>query len=990
MGREESETGGEVSRTGGEVRETGRRRTFTRRGAEPPVVAPWIRTRLRAAPGAAVALALLVLATVCLAASFPRAVDRYEDAGLRRAVADATALRTSVQLSAPPPSLGATQQERESVLRPASLREQYRSILKVIERPLVADPGQSAYGVRTTKSLEAPEKWLPRPTGLPAQMTLAAQNGLADHSRLREGRLPRAGGTVTASTPELEAAVTTETADSLHIKVGAVIHVPAVERAPLAVRVTGIVAPRDREGAYWATQPILRTPSLVRLPTQGAEPSIYWLGALLLAPDAAPALLGTPGAPARYWQLAPSPAALTASGLPRLASAIAALESGPGLLKVRALTDPEADASTDLDDVLASYAGLRSGIRPLIAVAAFGSATVAAVVLLMAGGLTADRRRGELALLRARGVSLRGLTARLFAETAVVTVPAAALGLAAAVLAVPYGRLSYAVWTAAAVAFLACAMLPVRAWITHRAVRVHGAREDLASVRPSRRRTVAELTLLVLASAAVFALRSRGTSGGSTGTGGSGDPADLDSSGSGDQLVALAPVLIGVIAALLLVRLYPLPLRWLARPAGRLRGAVGHLSLARAGRTSVSTVLPLLALLTALTTAAFGGSVLAGVADARDRAALLSLGADARVEVMGALPADLPEQLRSARGVREVTPLSIGYQARPGSSVETVPLAGVEPEGYARLARSTHLGAFPAGELTAPADARPANSSKPAKSAKPTKSAKSAKSAENGASVTSPLPALASPTVAERFGTQPFPVRLEDGSDITVRITVVRELTPAVSGTEFLVVDRAGLGAAPARPTALLLTGDRMDAGALRKAAGSAADVRLRADERARYVDSPLQSGAERVYAVAVAAGSGYAVLALLLALVRAAPERSALLARLRTMGLTRSQGRRLLVLEALPQALLAAVGGVLTGWAAVRLLAPGVDLTAVALATSSGSPPPGTAALHTDPASLLLPALAVLLVATGIAAAQAWWTGRRGSVRELRAGDAR
>jgi putative ABC transport system permease protein len=156
------------------------------------------------------------------------------------------------------------------------------------------------------------------------------------------------------------------------------------------------------------------------------------------------------------------------------------------------------------------------------------------------------------------------------------------------------------------------------------------------------------------------------------------------------------------------------------------------------------------------------------------------------------------------------------------------------------------------------------------------------------------------------------------------------------------------------------------------------------------YVDSPLQSGAERVYTAAVAAGSGYAVLALLLALVRAAPERAALLARLRTMGLTRGQGRRLLVLEALPQALLAAAGGTLTGWATIRLLAPGIDLTAIALATPGG-PPTGTAALHTDPVSLFLPALTVLLLATaGVAAGQAWWTGRRGSVRELRAGDSR
>ncbi|MFC4471114.1 ABC transporter permease [Streptomyces xiangluensis] len=905
-------------------------------------VAPWTRTRLRAAPGAAVALALLVALTASLAAVFPRAVDRYEDAGLRRAVEEATAQWTSVQLSAPQPAAELPQEERESALLPDTLGEQYAKLLDVVRSPLVADREQSTYGVRNAEPLEAPETWLPRPSGLPAQMSLAAPNGLAGHARLREGRLPRTHGTVTAATAEVEAAVTTETAEKLRIKPGSVIHVPGVERAPLAVRVTGIVAPRDPEGAYWTTQPLLRRPSLVRIPGSIGNEETYWLGALLLPPDAAPALLGTPGNPLRYWELAPDPAVLTARDLSRLNSAVAALESGPDLLKVRDFTDPLTEAATDLDEVLTSYAGLRSGISPLVAVAAFGTGTVAAIVQLMAGGLAADRRRTELALLRARGGSLRGVMGRLLAETAVVAVPAGALGLTAALLAVPYGRLSYAVTAAATVTLLACAVLPLRTATAHRVVRVHGAREDLASVRPSRRRTVAELTLLVLASAAVFALRRRGAA-------------------SGDQLVSLAPVLIGVIAALVLVRVYPLPLRRLARPVGRLRGAVGHLSLARAGRTSVSTVLPLLALLTALTTAAFGGSMLAGVADARDRAALLTLGADARIEATGPLPAGLPEEVRSTSGAGEVTALSITYLAKPEGGPVTVPLAGVEPKEYARLAGRTGLGAFPAGELSRPE-----------------------------AAAKRVLPALASPSVAERYGSRPLPVRLEDGSEITVRIALVRDLTPAVSGTDFLVVDRSGLGTEAARPTALLVTGDHLDAGALHKAAGAGTDVRLRFEERARYVDSPLQSGAERVYTAAVAAGAGYAVLALLLALVRAAPERAALLARLHTMGLTRSQGRRLLVLEALPGALLAAAGGALTGWAAVRLLAPGIDLTTIALATPGGAPPPGTAPLHTDPASLLLPALAVLLLATGIAAAQAWWTGRKGSVTELRAGDAR
>ncbi|MEV4036685.1 FtsX-like permease family protein [Streptomyces umbrinus] len=945
-------------------------------------VAPWIRTRLRTAPGAAVALALLVMATACLAAAFPRAVERYEDAGLRRAVVDATAPRTSLQVSAPQPGTYIPQSERESAVSPASMRKAYERVLNVVERPLAVDPAQSMYGVRNVNNLEAAETWLPMPSGLPAQMSLAAQSGLAEHSRMSAGRLPRAGNTVTAATREVEAAVTTETAKRLNIKVGSVIHVPGMQLDPLAVRITGIVAPRDPESAYWTTQPLLRTPSLIRPPTQGGEPETYWLGALLLPPDAAPVLLGTPGEPARYWLLTPDPAALTAHDLSRLGSAVASLESGPGLVKVRDSTDADSGVSTDLDEVLASYAELRSGVRPLVSVAAFGTGAVAVVVLLMAGRLTADRRRTELALLRARGASLRGLTRRLVTETAVVALPAGALGLAGALLLVPYGRAPYAVGAALAVTLLACAALPLRALAAHRVVGLHGAREDLTSIRPSRRRTIAELTLLVLASVAVLALRSRGTSGTSDEALGSGASGDLGS--SGDQLVAMAPVLIGVIAALVLVRLYPLPLRWLARPAGRMRGAIGHLSLARAGRTSVSTVLPLLALLTALTTAAFGGSVLAGVADARDRAAVLNLGADARVEAEGALPATLPEQVRSAPGVQEVTPLSIAYEAKPGAGVESVPLAGVDPEGYARLADRTGLGAFPAGELKASPAAPADGASKPGADG----------------SAKAPLPALASSAVADRYGTHPFSLRLSDGSDVTVRITLVRDLTPALPGTDFLIVDRAGLGTVAARPTTLLVTGDQVNGGALRKAVAAGtgadtdptarADVRLRSEERARYIDSPLQSGAERVYAAAVAAGSGYAVLALLLALVRAAPERAALLARLRTMGLTRSQGRRLLVLEALPQALLAAAGGILTGWAAVRLLAPGIDLTSIALATPGGAPPTGTAALHTDPASLFLPALTVLLLATGIAAGQAWWTGRRGSVRELRAGDSR
>ncbi|QKW63257.1 ABC transporter permease [Streptomyces sp. NA03103] len=908
-----------------------------------PVTVPWVRTRLRAAPGAAVALAVLVAVTACLAAAFPRTLDRYTDAGLRRAVERAPADVTGVQVSAAPDP-GADAEAAEDSLRPRRLTAAYRSVLGIVERPLVVDEEQSSYGVRVTDGLPAPEKWLPRPDGLPAQMVLAAPQGLDAHARLRSGRLPKVpGGRADASTSQVEAAVTEETARTLHMKVGSVLHV--LGDRELTVRVTGILTPERPDGAYWSVDPVLGTPSLRRMPGPAGAPSpTYWVGGLLLAPEAGPALLGS--APVvRYWHLAPDPDALHSRDLGPLASAVASVESGPALQRLHTTISPLTDVTTGLDDVLTTYGQLDDDIGPLIAVAASGSGTVAAVVLLMAGGLAAGRRRAELALLRARGASAAGLAGRLLAETAVVAVPAGALGLGTALLALPGARLLPALWAAAAVTAVACLALPLRATAAHRRVRVHDGRRDAASPRASRRRTVAELTVVVLALGAVEMLRRRGAT-----------------EGAGD-LVAMAPVLVGVIAALVLVRLYPLPLRGLARPARRLRGAVGPLALARAGRTSASTVLPLLALLTAFTVAAFGGSVLSGVADARDRAALLSVGADARVEAAEPLPSGLPDRLGQVPGVREVTEAGVDWLAKTPDGRQSLPLAGVDPGAYAALAGRTGLGAFPEGRLTRPDDAE-------------------------GGSGEAVLPALASPAVAERFGSRAFQLRLADGNPATLRIVLVRDRTPAVYGDDFLVVDRAGLPTGSVPPNVLLLTGDDLDAGALHRAADDIGTVHLRSEQRDTYVDSPLQSGAERIYTAAVAAGAGYAALALLLSLASAAPERAALLARLRTMGLTRAQGRRLLVLESLPQALPAALGGILTGWAAVRLLSPGIDLTTIAMSTTAS--PVGRAELRADPWWLAVPAVTVLVLAVGVATLQAWWSGRRGAVTELRAGDAR
>ncbi|GAA4693932.1 FtsX-like permease family protein [Streptomyces youssoufiensis] len=967
-------------------RSTGRDGSTTGRRA--PVVTNWVRLRLRAAPGAALALGVLVLLTSFLAAAFPRGVDAYESHAIRDQISAASPDRSAYQVTSGPPGAQRPQRERAAALAPGPLGEQYREVRERLPDLVRFDPAQSAYGVRTPEALVASDAWLPRPDGLPPKLTLTAQSGLAEHSRVREGRLPRGTGPATdgdgsegtgqADRLEVEAAVTRETAKALGLRIGSRVHLDAVGTTALSARIVGVVDPRAPQKTYWSIEPLLRSPGLATEKVAGDTPKRFWVGALLLSPDAGPSLLSATGTPQTFWRLANDPSHLTGRDVTRLREQVAALENGPTLVAMREALGPTAAISTEVDTIVGEFGDMRKAVAPVVAVAAFGVGTVAAIVLLMAGGLAAARRRAELTLLRSRGGSLVGVGRRLLAETSVVALPAAALGFTLALVLVREARLAPALLAAAAVAALACCALPARAVAAHRRTLTSMERTDVVRAKPSRRRVVAELTALVLAVGAVAALRQRGTAGGEV-----------------DALVSAAPVLVGAIAALLLVRLYPLPLRLAARPATRRRGVLGFLALARAGRAQATGALPLLALIIALSTASFGGSVLAGVDDARERASILAVGADARVDDSKGLPKNLAAALREVSGVRQVVPAHIEYDLWLNDDGDQVALVAIDPAAYNRLARHVGMDQVPEKALRW----------------------------DRGAVV----PAIASPGVAKRLGTGPQKLR-PLGGDITVKVAAVHEGTPATQTSEYLLIDADRL--ARPYPTAMLMAGSGshgsgIDMAAVRAAVGTGATgadrgadaaaraagltpqqgddagkasargegsvrVKARAEEYAALADSPLQDGTERLYAAAVAAGAGYAALAVLLSLLQATPERTALLARLRTMGLTRRQGRRLLVLEALPQALLAACGGVLVGYGTIRLLAPGLDLTRLALSARAGFDELGTVRLHADALSLVVPAVGVVLLTLAVVLAQAWWSGRRKENTELRAGESR
>ncbi|WP_399090897.1 FtsX-like permease family protein [Streptomyces sp. BBFR2] len=883
------------------------------------------RTARHPAYGPAAALGVLVLVTAFLAAAFVRGTDAYETRGARAALATAPAEQRALQLSLSRGDAGpgaAPDPDRTD-----------RALRRVLGVPVA--PGEAMHGVRTTVPLTTPDPALPRPDGAPAAFALYAPSDLGGHATLTAGRLPRAAA---PGARVLEAAVTGATARTLRLRPGATLH-----PGSLTVRITGLLTPRAATGTYWSVDDLLTAPRLG--PAGGVPPQLAWRGALLLAPgDGAALAADERGAPETFWWYGLDARTLTARQVPALRARLASLEHGAGLAAVRAASGPGTVVDTAADTLLADHERSRAALTPVIAVAACTVATAAAVVLVMAGSLAAARRHDELALLRARGAGLPGLAGRLAAGTCAVALPAAAAGWAAAALLVPGVPGTPAtgpLLAAGAAAVTGAAVLPLRAAHAHRRPRP-ATRRDTATARPSRRRAVAELTTAALAAAAVVALRRHGPATGP------------------DLLASAVPVLIAVIATLLLLRLHPLPLRALARPAARGRGLTGFLALARAGRARTAAGLPLLALLTALTCASFGGAVLEGIGHGRDAAALATVGAEARITADRPLSPALRTALTRLPGVTDAVPVHAEIQPAPDNG-PPLTLITADPAAYARLSRATGLGAFPARALADPGG-------------------------------DAPLPALVSPDVPRRFGHDPMPLQPEAGA-VVVRPAAVRADTPALPGGSFLVVSAAAVHRlhpdADTRPTALLLSGASPDPAALRATVrahtppGAHPVTVVRDEVRARLADAPLQQGAQRLYGAATAAGAGYALLALLLDGLRAAPGRAPLLGRLRALGMPRRQARWLLLLEALPPALLAAAGGAATAAVTLWLLGPATDLTPLALPGGT----PGTVPLRTGPATLLLPSAGVLLLSLAAALAHAAPYGRR-QPPDRRAGD--
>ncbi|WP_052440638.1 FtsX-like permease family protein [Streptacidiphilus anmyonensis] len=922
---------------------------------------PWVRTRLAHRPGTAAALVLLTLVTGFLASALPLQLDRYQDRALSTELGRADLTGRSLRIGST--ATDAIQSGKVWQFADAATLTQAQTWLRSqIQSPLTVDAGAETAGLHTVAvGSTLPLSGLPL-TGpgvsaqpQPPRINLVWQPDQHHDVRLVRGRMPAddaptrgadgADGTPGPLSGPVEIAVSDTAAAQLGLRVGEVYQLGQTAQVKL-VGVYHVDRPQD---AYWnSVGHLAGAATLSYTPSHSADSVDYRYADVLTSVGGAQ-VMGQLAPTEVYWWLPLRQGSLNASQVDAARQELASLTNGD---KADAIGQAGGiTVTTGLDQLLAAYAAERQALAPLTTVGVAGAAGVGLVVLLMALGLTAEHRREELRLLRGRGASLPVLWSRLLAEAALYAGAGVLVGGGAALLLLPTQRHGAALAAAALVWLSATVAYPVRLLVGHRRVQPRGRAEDVLHARASRRRTVAELAVLAGTLAAVVSLRGRG----------------IASSGGVDWLVTLAPPLLGLSGAILLVRLYPLPVRLLLLASRRRDGAVAFLGLARAGRRSATgSLLPLLAMLLALTVGAFGSSVLTGVGQARETGALSLVGADARI---GTDSTELsPALVRAAGqvpGVRAVEPVVVQRDLALGATAR-FDILGVRPDSYAALARRVGRGGFDAALLRWDGHG--------------------------------PLPALASPAVAASFGSAPQSVDSDFGQ-LQVKVVATVDATPAQGANDFLVLPSAPLLAAEKAhygvadgPNVLLLSGP-VDAAALRAAVArtpgdAEVDTEVLTEQRARLADSPLQAGATEVYLASVLATGLLCLLAVLLSLLEASPERSRLLARLRTMGLTARQGYALILAESLPLVLLAALAGTLLGLLTVPVLGSAVDLGALA-GTTSLTGVGISKGLRVEALPLLGPGLLLLVLAAAVVAAEAALIGRRQIGAQLRVGDA-
>jgi putative ABC transport system permease protein len=906
--------------------------------------AAWV-TLTGTGAAASVAFGLLVFASVLASLAIPRESVGLRTGALQRVIAASQpADRTVIGIVGEP----SIPDKIGLVLAPdiARIGADLRARLAADGVPVASDP--PAWASLTTGFVPVTGAARAAGYGRP-QFELTYRTALARYSHIVAGRLP-AGGPVAGPQSVVQAAVTTATAARFGLRVGS-----RLSAGPVQLVVTGIIRPMNPASVFWSQDLVAARPAL----TPAASPQRpYWVGAVFIGPGALPlieAALGTDEMMVT-WDYATALSGLTAGQAGGLEASVSGLApSGATLVNAgvfNPITGVAMPVTVTIDSripsILSPFIAAESAVEPVLELLYVSLAVLGAVVVLLGARLVAQRRAAELTLMRARGAALYQLGWLVLRASVVI---AAAAGAAAAALAIALtpGDGDVVGWWLAGVTIAVTLVGPVLISVVPQRVAApavgraggEGVVRRAGGRKGAARRIVIETALAAVAIGGLVVLRNQGLSSGNSGL-----------------YTSAAPVLVAIPVAIVVLRCYPPLARQLARIAGRSRGVVAFVGLARATRTPPGAVLPSFALVLVLTMVAFPDMIAASVTRSQVAASWQQVGADAIIEAPPGqvITPALQGQISSVPGVVSTATAELDAGSLPASGYE-LSVVFVDPARYAAVIDQAPGPRFPLAALSGDAGSGQAAGA---------------------------VPAVVTTAAAQLVGAASADLSVGTRT-ITIRPTGRIGGVPGVAADDaVVVVPLQALEPGPPAPNLMVVAGPGLDAARLSAAVRRAlpgGTVTLRATTLAALTTAPVPQAAQTALTQGMAAAAGFGALVLLLSLLLTARTREMTLARMATMGLRRWQAQLLLATETLPPVVAAALGGVACAWLLVPLIGPSLNLAAF---SGTGSASVVTAAVI----PLVAAAAGLVLAALLILAAQAVVTYHRGSARALRIAD--
>ena len=431
------------------------------------------------------------------------------------------------------------------------------------------------------------------------------------------------------------------------------------------------------------------------------------------------------------------------------------------------------------------------------------------------------------------------------------------------------------------------------------------------------------------------------------------------------------PILCGVAAGIIVMRIYPFGVRALGWLAARRRDFVPVVGLRSVARRPASANLPLVVLMLAAAFGAFASVVQASIDHGQVEASYRAVGADFRLQRIGVggLPATFDPE--SIAGVSAAASGLVDHDvafANDAGQRSAIDLEMIDAAAYAEVTEGTAADpAWPRGFVTVA-------------------------SGNLTGSPSNPLPAIVSPEflprIAAALGVGDTFTIVVGQQPLTLRLVGRQAGVPGLGNpTNFVIVPldwiRQALPDASFTPSVMWLRAPataRTPIEEMAMASPSAIRIVTRDDAYALLHDAPLGSAVADGFGVGLAIAVVYLAITLVGAVVMSAAGRTRDVAYLRTLGLTSRQALALTAVEHVPPVLLALVPGIVLGVVVAALVGPSLGLGYFA-----GVP---DARLFVNWLNLGLMVIGLSLIAVTAIAAGSWLAGRARLAGALRMGD--